>query len=111
MLPLTVLTTRIRGKPSMGHNYAFTRISRKTTAPRGSPDRSVTANFLLADFGLGTTYSIIGSLPPVTFHPADPVQVISDGAGLQWDLAVTHSPARLCMAVEILSTRCGRATS
>lgn len=85
---------------SMGHNYAFTRISRKATAAPGSPDRNMTANFLLADFGLGTTYSSIGSLPPVTFHPADPVQVIPDGAGLQWDLPVTHSP-HVCMAVEI----------
>jgi len=85
---------------AMGHNYAFTRISRKAAAAAGSPHRSVTANFLFADFGLGTTYSSIGSLPPVTFHHADTVKVIPDGAGLQWDLPVTHSP-HVCMAVEI----------
>jgi len=85
---------------ALGHNYAFTRISRKAAAAASSPDRNVTATFLFADFGLGTSYSSIGSLPPVTFHPADTVEVIPDGGGLQWDLPVTHS-SHVCMAVEI----------
>jgi hypothetical protein len=85
---------------ALGHNYAFTRISRKAAAAAGSADRSATATFLFADFGLGTTYSSIGSLPPASFHAADTVQVIPDGSGLQWDLPVTHS-SHVCMAVEI----------
>src|SRR5262249_41576381 len=87
---------------SVGHNFAFTRVHRNTTAGVGSGSVTVQAHFLYADFGLGTTYADIAATPPatLTFAPADTVQFLGDGQGYQWDLPAVHS-THVCLAVEI----------
>ena len=83
-----------------GHNYAFVRIHRNAAAPTGSTN--VTARFLYADYGLGVPYQDISASPSatLTFAAVDTVQVLPDGAGVQWDLPATRS-THICLAVEI----------
>lgn len=85
-------------------NFAFTRVHRKSAASAGSPDVTVTARFLFADYGLGSNYQdvAIGTLPTLTFAAGDTVKSMVDGAGFQWSLPVTRS-THVCMAVEISS--------
>jgi len=91
---------QVAQEAAIGHNYAFARISREAPAASGSPDIQVTAQFLIADYGLGVPYTIIGSAAPVTFHATDTTPQVTDG--LQWDIPVGHS-SHVCLAVEISS--------
>jgi len=91
---------QIAQEASIGHNYAFARISREAAATAGSPDIQVTAQFLIADYGLGVPYTIIGSAAPVTFAATDTTPQVT--AGLQWDIPAGHSN-HVCLAVEISS--------
>lgn len=83
-------------------NYAFVRVSRNAAAAGGSPDVSVTARFLYADFGLGTHYTdaAMAAAPTLTFSAADTEKNLTDGNGYAWTLPMTHS-THVCMAVEI----------
>jgi len=88
-----------------GHNFAFARVHRKAAAPSGSPDEQVSTSFLFADYGLGVPYEYVTGSPlsstaTLTFSAADLVQVLVDGAGVQWDLPAERS-THICMAVEI----------
>ena len=83
---------------SVGHNYAFARVSRVAAAPSGSPDAAVTAEFLYADYGMGIAYQVLGTAPALTFHASDVTPQVT--SGVQWDLPVGHS-THVCMAVEI----------
>jgi hypothetical protein len=84
------------------HNYAFVRVHRNQAAPGGSGNTTVTARFLYADYGLGVAYQDVSATPTatLTFAPADTVQTLADGAGVQWDLPTTRS-THICLAVEI----------
>ncbi|HXM59808.1 MAG TPA: hypothetical protein VN950_03060 [Terriglobales bacterium] len=90
---------QVAQEASVGHNYAFARISREAAAV-GAPDIQVTAQFLIADYGLGVPYTIIGSAAPVTFAATDTTPQVT--AGLQWDIPAGHSN-HVCLAVEISS--------
>jgi hypothetical protein len=85
-------------------NFAFTRIHRKGAAAAGSPDITVSARFMFADYGLGSNYvdASPGTQPTLTFAAGDTVQVMADGAGFQWSLPSTRSQ-HICLAVEISS--------
>lgn len=83
---------------TLGHNYAFARVSRVAAAPGGSPDVQVTAEFLYADYGMGTAYQVLGSAAPLTFHAGDVTPQLT--SGVQWDLPTGHS-SHLCLAVEV----------
>src|ERR1019366_8423695 len=84
------------------HNYAFVRVHRNQAAPGGSGNVNVTARFLYADYGLGVPYQDVSATPTatLTFAPADTVQTLADGAGVQWDLPLKRS-THICLAVEI----------
>jgi len=87
--------------PQAGDNYAFVRVSRKAAPDPGSPPVTVTAHFLYADFGLGTTYQDISASPlgQMVFTAADssPKALAS---GVKWQLPASHS-THICMAVQI----------
>ena len=87
-----------------GHNFAFVRVHRKAAPSSGSSEQ-VSASFLFADYGLGVPYQYVTGSPlsstaALTFNPADTVQVLADGTGVQWDLPAERS-THICMAVEI----------
>ena len=86
---------------ALGHNFAFVRVFRKA-APGAGATVPVTARFLYADYGLGVAYQDVSATPTATlnFAPADTVQVLADGLGVQWDVPATRS-THICMAVEI----------
>jgi hypothetical protein len=91
---------QVAQEAAIGHNYAFARISRDVAAAAGSPDIQVTAQFLMADYGMGLPYTVLGSAAPVTFHAADTTPQVT--AGMQWDIPAGHS-GHVCLAVEISS--------
>lgn len=84
--------------PIDGNNFAFVRIHRNAVGSAAP----VTARFLIADFGLGTTYQDADPAPaPVlNFAAGDTVQTQPDGVGYQWALSPGHS-THICMGVEI----------
>ena len=87
-----------------GHNFAFVRVHRKA-ASSGTASEQVSASFVFADYGLGVPYEYVTGSPlsstaALTFAPADTVQVLADGSGVQWDLPPERS-THVCMAVEI----------
>jgi hypothetical protein len=85
----------------VGPNFAFVRVNRNAPAAGGSPVL-VTAAFLYADFGLGTSYvaAAASPAPTLTFAVADTELNLTDGNGYQWNLPVTHS-THVCMGMEI----------
>lgn len=91
---------QIAQEATIGHNYAFARISREAAAASGAADVQVTAQFLIADYGLGVPYTVIGSAAPVTFHATDTTPQVT--SGMQWDIPAGHS-SHVCLAVEISS--------
>jgi hypothetical protein len=86
----------------VGPNFAFVRVNRNAPATGGSPDAAVTAAFLYADYGLGTSYvaAAASPAPTLTFAAADTEKDLTDGNGYQWNLPVTHS-THVCMGMEI----------
>jgi hypothetical protein len=87
--------------PQPGDNFAFVRVSRRAAPDPGSPPVTVTAQFLYADFGLGTTYQDISASPlgQVGFAASDssPKALAN---GVKWQLPASHSP-HICLAVQI----------
>lgn len=79
-----------------GSNFLFATINRRAAAATTAPAALVTANFFFADFGLGTTYSSLGS-ENVTFAAADLAQTT---AGLSWTVPASAS-GHLCTSVQI----------
>ncbi|MFL5938567.1 MAG: hypothetical protein ACJ76U_17200 [Gaiellaceae bacterium] len=78
-----------------GRNWAFARIRRNAS---GVAD-TVTAKFLVAEFGTGSNYQAAGSATgtPVPFAAGD---LVKTAPSHQWQLAATSS-THLCLAVEI----------
>jgi hypothetical protein len=77
-------------------NYAFARISRRAPAAPTVSSVTVTADFLMADFGLGVPFADLGS-QTVTFAPTDNTLFTP---GLQWSVPATAS-SHVCLAVQI----------
>jgi hypothetical protein len=111
-------TDRVLGDPAAygagnaGHNYAFARIRRNPSATL--PKVTVTARFLVSEFGVGSNYMDAGtpdpSDPDVTISGPDPGVHFATGAtgplitpGYKWHLDMTAS-THLCVAVEIDSS-------
>jgi len=111
-------TDRILGDPAAygagnaGHNYAFARIRRNASATL--PKVTVTAHFLVSEFGVGSNYMDAGtpdpSDPDVTISGPDPGVHFAAGdtgpiitPGYKWHLDMTAS-THLCVAVEIDSS-------
>jgi len=102
------------GTGTIGDNWLFTRIRRRASAPTGSPTVTISAHFLVANFGLGTNFvdssdsglpsaggiNIDGPDPTLTFSASEVGPKITDA--LHWALAATSS-THLCIAVEISS--------
>ncbi len=87
--------------PEPGDNFAFVRVSRKAAPDPASPPVTITAQFLYADFGLGTAYQDISVSPlgQMVFAAAD-VSPKSLASGVKWQLPPNHSK-HVCMAVQI----------
>ncbi|MBV8134031.1 MAG: exo-alpha-sialidase [Deltaproteobacteria bacterium] len=82
--------------PTCAVNYAFARIARRApAAPTVSPV-TVTADFLMADFGLGLPFVDLGS-QTVTFAATDNDLFTP---GFQWSVPATAS-SHVCLAVQI----------
>jgi len=79
-----------------GSNFLFATINRRAAAAATAPAAGVTANFYFADFGLGTTYSSLGS-QSVTFAAGDLGQTTP---GLSWTVPASAS-GHLCVSVQI----------
>lgn len=81
---------------SVGTNYAFARIRRNATGTA----ETVTAHFLVSEFGCGSNYLDAGVAPDPTinFNAADGEITMSNGYA--WELPVTTS-THTCLAVEI----------
>jgi hypothetical protein len=95
------------GDGTLGDNWAFARIRRNT----GGAARTVTAHFLVSQFGVGNPYVDASSMDPdVTLPAQDPTLSFAAGETgpkttdpYPWHLADTDS-THLCLAVEIKST-------
>jgi hypothetical protein len=95
-----------------GVNYAFARIRRNALPPAGSGPTTVSAHFLVSEFGTGSNFIdwiySDPTDPDVTFPVASNVTVTFADTDLgpkitpsyEWDLAPTTSD-HLCLAVEI----------
>ena len=79
-----------------GSNFLFATINRRAAAAATAAAAGVTANFFVADFGLGTTYSSVGS-ESVTFAAADLSQTTP---GHSWTVPASAS-GHLCASVQI----------
>jgi hypothetical protein len=79
-----------------GSNFVYARVSRRAPAAAGAPPATVTVNFFLGDFGLGSGFVPIGS-ETVTFAPGDMTQITPAHA---WTVPVGAS-SHLCLAVQI----------
>lgn len=79
-----------------GYNYAFARIRRNTSGTA----ETVTAHFLVSEFGTGSNYAHAGTAPDptISFSATDVEKTMS--SGYQWQLPVTTS-THTCLAVEI----------
>jgi hypothetical protein len=79
-----------------GYNYAFARIRRNTSGTA----ETVTAHFLVSEFGTGSNYTHAGTAPDptISFSAADVEKTMI--SGYQWQLPVTTS-THTCLAVEI----------
>jgi hypothetical protein len=97
------------GAGNIGDNWAFARIRRN--APAASGSQTVTAHFLVSEFGTGSNFVdstsdiitnpnvvFVDPDPTVTFNASDVAPVIT--AGCHWQLAAVAS-THLCLAVEI----------
>ena len=79
-----------------GSNFAYARISRRAPAASTAPPATVTAHFLIADFGLGIPFTPIGSIN-VTFAAGEMNKITPAHA---WTVPVAAS-SHLCLAVQI----------
>ncbi len=79
-----------------GKNYAFARIRRNASGAAAT----VTAHFLVSEFGTGSNYQNAGTTadPTVNFSPAEQEKTMANG--YEWELPVTTS-SHTCLAVEI----------
>ena len=95
-------------------NYAFARIRRNAPAPAGSGSTTVTAHFLVSEFGTGSNFTdwlfSDPSDPDVTFPTTtDPTVSFAESdtgplvsPAFEWDLGTTTSD-HLCLAVELIA--------
>jgi len=81
---------------SVGSNYAFARISRRAPAASTVAPTSVSADFLMADFGLGIPFIDLGT-QTVTFAATDNTLVTP---ALSWNVPAGSS-THVCLAVQI----------
>ena len=79
-----------------GSNFVYARVSRRAPAASTAPPATVTVNFFLGDFGLGSGFTLIGS-ETVTFAPGDMTKITPAHA---WTVPVGAS-VHLCLAVQI----------
>ncbi|MGA7614837.1 MAG: hypothetical protein WBX15_06620, partial [Thermoanaerobaculia bacterium] len=87
-----------KGTGTAGDNWAFVRVSRRApAAPTVSPT-DVTAQFYVADFGLGTSYSAVGGPQTLTFNAMDLTKTLA--TGVPWHLDSSAS-IHVCLGVEI----------
>jgi hypothetical protein len=86
------------GDGPLGDNWAFARIRRNALPASGS--QTVTARFLISNYGVGSPYVDAGPAPPpaVTFGASDPGPIVTPA--YPWHLDPTSS-IHLCVAVEI----------
>ncbi len=101
------------GVGTASSNYAFARIRRNSLPPGGFAPATVTAHFLVSEFGTGSNYvdslTVDTSDPDVSFPALDPTVNFSATeygpkitAAYPWNLGPTASN-HLCLAVEISS--------
>jgi hypothetical protein len=84
---------------AMGHNFAFSRVSREAT---GFAD-NVALSYLYSDGGVGVPYVSAGAATSISFAAGDAAQTPAAGSGYQWDLP-DGSSNHVCLAVEISTT-------
>jgi hypothetical protein len=84
------------GPGQFGDNFAFARIRRRGTGTA----ETVTAHFLISEFGTGSNYQNAGSSPDITVNFASADKVLTMAAGYPWHLDPTSS-SHFCLAVEI----------
>jgi hypothetical protein len=84
---------------AMGHNFAFSRVSRDSTGSAAT----VTMSYLYSDGGVGVPYVSAGAATSIAFASGDAAQTPAAGSGYQWDLP-DGSSNHVCLAVEISTT-------
>jgi hypothetical protein len=87
-----------KGASTAGDNWAFVRVSRRAAAAPTAPPIDVTAQFYVADYGLGTSYSAVGGPQTLTFNAADLTKTLA--TGVPWHLDASAS-IHVCLGVEI----------
>ena len=96
--PETAVNDWVQGDSPVrnGSNYAFARVSRRAPAASTVSPVTVTADFLMADFGSGVPFADLGS-QTVSFSATDNSLLTP---GLPWTVPPTSS-THVCLAVQI----------
>ncbi len=96
--PEPLVNDWVLGDPPVrtGSSFAFARISRRVPSASTAVPASVGVDFLVADFGLGVPFVVLGT-DPTTFAPTDNTVITP---GLAWTVPPTSS-THLCVAAQV----------